>query len=36
MRAIAGYLDVEVMRRDEPDAVAFTVISYGESRESIK
>lgn len=36
MRAIAGYLGVEVMRRDEPDAVTFTVISYWESRESIK
>jgi heme-degrading monooxygenase HmoA len=36
MRAIAGYLGVEVMRRDEQDAVAFTVISYWESRDSIK
>ena len=36
MRAIAGYLGVEVMRRNEPDAVTFTVISYWQSRESIK
>lgn len=36
MRAIAGYLGVEVMRRDEPSAVGFTVISYWETREAIK
>lgn len=36
MRAIAGYLGVEVMRREEPSAVEFTVISYWESREVIK
>jgi heme-degrading monooxygenase HmoA len=36
MRAIAGYLGVEVMRREEQGAVAFTVISYWESREAIK
>ena len=36
MRAIAGYLGVEVMRRDAEGAVEFTVISYWKSREAIK
>jgi heme-degrading monooxygenase HmoA len=36
MSAIAGYLGVEILRRDEPSAVSFTVISYWESREAIK
>ena len=36
MRAVPGSLGVEVMRRNEPDAVGFTVISYWESREAIK
>jgi heme-degrading monooxygenase HmoA len=36
MRAIAGYVGVEILRRDEPSAVGFTVISYWETREAIK
>lgn len=36
MRAIAGYLGVEVLRRAEQGAVGFTVISYWETREAIK
>jgi heme-degrading monooxygenase HmoA len=36
MRAIDGYLGVEIMRRDEPSAVGFTVISYWKSRAAIK
>ncbi|MDQ3281013.1 MAG: antibiotic biosynthesis monooxygenase [Acidobacteriota bacterium] len=36
MRTIPGYLGVEILRRDEPSAVGFTVISYWESREVIK
>ncbi|HET7434844.1 MAG TPA: antibiotic biosynthesis monooxygenase family protein [Thermoanaerobaculia bacterium] len=36
MRTIRGYLGAEIMRRDEPTAVGFTVISYWETREAIK
>jgi len=36
MGAVAGNLGVQIMRRDEPSAVEFTVISYWETREAIK
>jgi heme-degrading monooxygenase HmoA len=36
MRAIGGNLGAEILRRDEPSAVEFTVISYWETREAIK
>lgn len=36
LRSVPGSLGVQVMRRDEADAVEFTVISYWESREAIK
>jgi heme-degrading monooxygenase HmoA len=36
MRAIDGYLGVEILRRDEPAAVGFTVISYWKTRAAIK
>ena len=36
MQTVAGNLGVQIMRRDEPEAVGFTVISYWETREAIK
>ena len=36
LRSTRGCLGVQVMRRDEADAVEYTVISYWESREAIK
>jgi heme-degrading monooxygenase HmoA len=36
MKSGAGNLGVEVLRRNNPDAVDFMVISYWDSRESIK
>lgn len=36
IRSVKGSLGVEVMRRNESDAVEYTVISYWESREAIK
>jgi heme-degrading monooxygenase HmoA len=36
MRTVPGYLGAEIMRRDEPSAVGFTVISYWTSRDAIK
>jgi heme-degrading monooxygenase HmoA len=36
IRSVPGNLGVEVMRRDEADAVGFTVISYWESRKAIE
>jgi heme-degrading monooxygenase HmoA len=35
-KAAAGNLGMEVLRRNNPDAVDFMVISYWDSRESIK
>lgn len=36
IRSVPGSLGVEIMRRDEAGAVEYTVISYWQSRESIK
>lgn len=36
IRSIPGSLGVQVMRRDEAGAVAFTVISFWESRKAIE
>lgn len=36
IRSTPGSLGVQVMRRDEADAVTFTVISYWESRKAIE
>lgn len=36
IRSTPGSLGVQIMRRDEADAVAFTVVSYWESRKAIE